>query len=140
MLLIGSTLFDPAPQRLFFRVRQRLLRFRRRHHDVFVGTGDAIPEFTCGHIAWLHRDQTIVIGGPDAGNFIKAKYDYDAENVSKVNIRLYSLTGTLVKEEWANTSVGKNSLPLNLSNLPAGGYIVYLNDHGKKASSTLIKK
>lgn len=65
---------------------------------------------------------------------------YDAVNSSKVLVQIYSLHGSLVRSQWINTIAGKNEIPMNVSNLPSGGYIVYLNDDGKKASSTIIKK
>ena len=65
---------------------------------------------------------------------------YDAEANSSAVICIYSLTGTLIRNERVNITEGKNVLSLNLSNLVSGGYIVYLNDHGKKASTTFIKQ
>jgi hypothetical protein len=45
-----------------------------------------------------------------------------------------------VKDMMYQTSIGKNRISVDLSTLAQGGYIVYLNDNGTKASKTLIKQ
>ncbi len=66
--------------------------------------------------------------------------EYVAEKSAKISIRVYSLTGTLVKEEWINATEGANSITLNIANLAAGGYVVTMNDNGKRAATSLIKR
>src|SRR3569832_368831 len=45
MLSELCTLLDPAAQRFFLSRRERLLRTRRRHHEVFVTRLDACDQF-----------------------------------------------------------------------------------------------
>jgi hypothetical protein len=66
--------------------------------------------------------------------------EYTAEGSSKVSVKVYSLTGNLVKEANFNVVEGKNQLSINVSTLAAGGYVVYLNDNGKTAGASLIKR
>ncbi len=66
--------------------------------------------------------------------------EYTAEGSSRVSVRIYSLTGNLVKESSFNVVEGKNQLPVNVASLAAGGYVVYLNDNGRKAGASLIKR
>ncbi len=66
--------------------------------------------------------------------------EYEATEASQLSIRIYSLSGSLVKQENRKAMIGKNLIPINISTLAQGGYIVYLNNEGKKASTTFIKK
>jgi hypothetical protein len=65
---------------------------------------------------------------------------YNAEINSKVNVQIYSLNGSLMSTQVVAVNSGTNRIALNIANLAKGGYIVYLNDGGKKASSTFIKQ
>ncbi len=65
--------------------------------------------------------------------------DYTAESSNDVIIRIYSVTGTLVKSIRTKVNVGSNKLNLNLSDLAKGGYIVHLQDGQKRAITTMLK-
>lgn len=84
-----------------------------------------------------HTGSISIYPNPAVNN---AVLEYESEKAAKVSIKIYSLTGTLIREEWTNISSGKNQINLNISNLAQGGYIVYLNDNGKRASTKLIKQ
>jgi len=84
-----------------------------------------------------HTGSISIYPNPAVNN---AVLEYESEKAARVSIKIYSLTGTLIKEEWTNISSGKNQINLNISNLAQGGYIVYLNDNGKRASTKLIKQ
>lgn len=67
-----------------------------------------------------------------------ATIEYMAEQSSSATVRIFTLTGTAVQTRTVQITQGKNLIPVDVSNLAKGGYIIYLNDHGHKAGSTLI--
>jgi len=69
-----------------------------------------------------------------------ATLDYTTDLSGSVTIRIFSLTGSLVKTTQAQAISGKNAISLNVSDLATGGYIVYLSNGNKKASTKLIKQ
>lgn len=65
---------------------------------------------------------------------------YNAATSGKTLIRIYSLTGSLVKTVEANVNSGNNNIQLNVSDLATGGYIVYLVNGSKNATTKFIKQ
>ncbi len=65
--------------------------------------------------------------------------DYTSEASNDVVIRIYSITGTLVKIVKSKVNLGSNKLSMNLSDLAKGGYIVSLQDGQKRATTTVLK-
>jgi photosystem II stability/assembly factor-like uncharacterized protein len=69
-----------------------------------------------------------------------ATITYNASLAGNTTIRIYSLTGSLVKTYNTPVKTGANSIQLNVSDLSTGGYIVYLSNGAKKATTKLIKQ
>jgi hypothetical protein len=69
-----------------------------------------------------------------------ATINYNTSISGKASIRIYSLTGTLVKSFESNVQNGANSIQLDLTGIATGGYIVYLSNGEKHASAKLIKQ
>lgn len=69
-----------------------------------------------------------------------ATINYNTSISGKAAIRIYSLTGTLVKSFESNVQNGSNSIQLDLTGIATGGYIVYLSNGEKHASAKLIKQ
>jgi len=65
--------------------------------------------------------------------------EYTATASSKATVRVYSLTGTMVKELNITIAEGLNKIPMDVSTLSSGGYVVSLLDGGNKASTSFIK-
>jgi hypothetical protein len=69
-----------------------------------------------------------------------ASISYNTENAGTATIKIYSITGSLVKAYTSKVNVGDNTISLNLSDIANGGYIIYVSNGTKKASAKLIKQ
>lgn len=66
--------------------------------------------------------------------------NYTTQLSGRATVRVFTLTGSLLKTEQLNVTAGNNKLPLNIGNLPTGGYVVYLSNGNRKATAKLIKQ
>lgn len=65
---------------------------------------------------------------------------YQSNIAGKASIKIYSLTGSLVKTITADVSVGENKIPLQVNDLANGGYIVYMVSGGNNATTKFVKQ
>ncbi|MBK7763587.1 MAG: T9SS type A sorting domain-containing protein [Bacteroidetes bacterium] len=70
----------------------------------------------------------------------KVNIAYEATSSSSVMVRIYSLTGTLIKSLKYDVMAGNNNIPLDINGLAQGGYIIHMINGTKHANATFIKK
>lgn len=65
--------------------------------------------------------------------------NYNTTASGKAQVRVYSLTGSLVKTQEINVIAGENAISLNVGDLATGGYVVYLVNGNRNAVTKFIK-
>ncbi len=64
---------------------------------------------------------------------------YTSERGEKISLAVYTLTGTRIMFKETTTHAGRNLLPVDLSRLPSGPYILELYHQGKITETHIIK-
>ena len=62
--------------------------------------------------------------------------EYDLINV---NVNIYDLTGKVLIQEQADLAIGSNQIPMDVSRLPKGTYLVHINDGINSQYAKIVK-
>ena len=62
--------------------------------------------------------------------------EYDLKNI---NVNIYDLTGKILIQVQVDLAIGSNQIPMDVSSLPKGTYLVHINDGLNSQYAKIVK-